>query len=182
MTIEVGQDEFVLIRQAGVSSDVYRTKNVADCYVFGISFSGSGGDQALFGHFSQNYFKGSGSLQPNGSFNTMLSHLEGQTNIKVEALTNFQAGTRDSIKHIREALGKYGDTDTAKFYLATLDQPYVDVYFIPHTWTLVADYKGYGTEGIEDFKRRTSHDTPRFATAFGDGPSKAAKTGCCVIL
>lgn len=182
MTIVVGQDDFALIKQASASSDVYFTDGLADCYVFGISFNGSGGDQAIFGHFSQMYFRGSRGLPPNQSFNTMLGYLEGQTNIRIEALTNFLGGMDASTRHVREALGEYGGKDITTFYLATLDKPHTGVYFFPRSCILMADFKQHGEANIPDFKNKTEHDTPRFATHFDDGAVKATKVGCCVLL
>lgn len=182
MTITVGQDDFVLIKQAGASSDVYFTDNLADCYVFGIRFSGPGGHQAIFGHFSQMYFRGSRGAQPNQSFNTMLGHLTGQTDIHIDALTNFIGGMDASTKHVREALGEYGGKGITTFYLANLDRPHTGVYFFPKSCTLMADYKQYGASNIPLLKDKLEYQTPRFATHFDDGATATAKVGCCVLL
>jgi hypothetical protein len=182
MTIKVGQDEFVIIKQARTNSEVYFTEGLADCYVFGISFSGPGGDQAMFGHFSQLYFRGTRGAQPDQSFITMLSNLSGQTNIHIDALTNFIGGMDASTKHVREALGEYGTKDITTFYLANTDRPHTGVYFFPKSCTLMADYKQYGEENIPDFKDKSDYQSPRFATHFDDGSAKNTKVGCCVIL
>ena len=182
MTITVGQDEFVLIRQASASTDVYFTDSLADCYVFGISFTGPGGDQAIFGHFSQMYFRGSRGAQPNQGFNTMLGHLQGQSNIHIDAVTNFLGGMDASTKHVREALGEYGGKDITSFYLANTDRPYTGVYFFPKSHILMVDYKQYGESNIPYLKDKTVYESPRFATAFDDSAVHAAKVGCCVLL
>jgi hypothetical protein len=83
--------------------------------VFGISYAGEGGPTALFGHFSQHYFNSSGA-PPDNRFDAMIRNCEGQTNVCIEAVTNFMLRTPDSIKHVREALGEYGLP--AKFYKA----------------------------------------------------------------
>jgi len=182
MTITVGQDEFVLIKQARASSDVYFTDGLADCYVFGIRFTGPGGDQAIFGHFSQMYFRGARGEQPDQSFNTMLGHLSGQTNIHIDALTNFALGMDASTKHVREALGEYGGKDITTFYLANLDKPHTGVYFFPKSCTLMADYKSYGESNVPNLKDKPDYQSPRFATHFDDSVANATKVGCCVLL
>lgn len=122
-------------------------------------------------------------IKPGSAGNrTMLGHLEGQTNIRIEALTNFLGGMDASTRHVHEALGEYGGKDITTFYLATLDKPHTGVYFFPRSCILMADFKQHGEANIPDFKNKTEHDTPRFATHFDDGAVKATKVGCCVLL
>jgi hypothetical protein len=180
--ITVGQDNYAVIGNTAGNKDVYVTDQLADCYVFGITYWDAGVKKALFGHFSQNYFKGSGKPQPNGAFNSMMEHCSGKDNVSVEAVTNFHLGTTSSIKHVREALGEYGGDATATFYLASLNVPYVTMYFYPENCILLASKTKLGKGDMEyhqDFFK--DHNTPRFCTAFGTGTQKQQST-CCVIL
>jgi hypothetical protein len=179
--ITVKQDKYKVIKQASTCEDVYVTRGLGDCFVFGITYSGSGGNEALFGHFSQNFFKSSG-LQPSPYFSSMMRELEGQANVRIEVVTNFDEGTVAAIKHVREALGEYGNTGTAKFYRAFLRQPYVDVYFFPKHSTVVASRGDIDQEDMGYWTSRKSHEDPRFCVAFADGPQKVKNSNCCVIL
>lgn len=163
--IEVQQDDYLLIRNHAADKNVYVTRGVGNCFVFGITFADDHGSHAIFAHYNPKYW--TPGYDENERFAVMRKELEGKRNITIEVVTAMMEATKKTTAYATSALP---GADSINFYYASPGKGgAVDVYFFPTHAVLWADptvgsleRRAYNDESAkQNINAFDQHVTPR---------------------
>lgn len=184
--IEVPQDAYHRIKNHAADKNVYVTRGVGNCFVFGITFEDDHGKHAIFAHYSPKYW--TPGYGENEGFSALTDKLEGKRNVTVEVVTAMMEATKKTTVYATNALP---GTDSIKFYYANPGKGgAVDVYFFPKNAVLWADptlgsseRRAYNDESaLQNIDAFDQHVTPRFcADIITKDHTKTVTCGCVLF-
>jgi hypothetical protein len=183
---EVAQDTYKIIRNHSANKNVYVTRGVGNCFAFGITFSDSTGNHAIFAHYNPKYW--TPSYAENEQFAEMVRQLEGKTNVVIEVVTAMMEATKKTTVYATEALNGMG---TIEFYYANPGLGgSVDVYFFPEYAVLWADAtlgssarRDYNDDSaLEHINMLKQHETPKCCNQIITKSHSKTVTCRCVMM